>query len=424
MSTQMRVIDDSIPIPATTERLRAVRMFNLSIGTYFMGGFVVSLVSLLVPRLKLLMGLDYTRASLVQAAFHSSYLLFALPITAWLVRIGYMRVIAVGCVVMAVGSLGFIAATALNNYPMVLIALLALAGGITFLQIAGNVVITLVEPPGRAIPRMTLLQGFNSIGTVLAPLLCASFLLSNRSAGDNTAAWLIVTLPFIVSFVVLLAMAWSYFRSRDLLVGTTPPQSVSMAGLLQVLSTPRLLAGSIAMFCYVGAEVTIGTLLTNYLVLPQIVGASPVTAGRLVSLYWAGAMVGRFGGSLALTRWPAPRVLAATALGATALVGIAAFGNGMLGAATLIAVGLCNSIMYPTLFALSLPDDQASVPYASMSLCMAVVGGAVIPMITAAFADRVGLLPSLAVPGICYVVIGMFAFSRGVIPVARAWRMA
>ncbi|WP_395337326.1 MFS transporter [Novosphingobium sp. BL-8H] len=407
-----------------TERTRAARMFNLSIGTYFMGGFVVSLVSLLVPRLKILMGLDYTRAALVQAAFHSSYLLFALPVTAWLVRIGYMRVIAAGCAVMAAGSLGFVGAAALHNYPMVLIALLALAGGITFLQIAGNVVITLVEDTDKAIPRMTLLQGFNSCGTVLAPLLGASFLLSDRSAGDDASAWMMVAIPFIASFVVLLAMAWSYLRNRDLLRDTTPPQRVPLSGLLRVLSTPRLTAGCIAMFGYVGAEVTIGTLLTNYLVLPEIIGADPVAAGRLVSLYWGGAMVGRFAGSMALGRWPATRVLTATACAAAALVLMATFGNGMIGAVALIAVGVCNSIMYPTLFALALPDEQAAVPYASMALCMAVVGGAVVPMATAALADGIGLLPSLAVPGICYLVIAAFAVVRAGYPAALAWRMA
>lgn len=406
------------------ERARAMRMFNLSIGTYFMGGFVVSLVSLLVPRLKLLMGLDYTRASLVQLSFHSSYLLFALPVTAWLVRIGYMRVIAIGCVITAAGCIGFVVSAAFNSYPLVLAALLALAGGITFLQIAGNIVITLVERTGRAIARMTLLQGFNSIGTVLAPLLGASFLLSERSTGETSGAWLIVAVPFVASAVILLAIAWSYARNRNLLADSPPPQRVSLSAMRDVIARPRLMAGCLAMFGYVGAEVTIGTLLTNYLVLPEIIGADPVTAGRLVSLYWGGAMAGRFAGSLALSHWPPARVLVAVACAATALVGMAACGNGMLGAVTLIAVGLCNSIMYPTLFALSLPDDAACVPYASMALCMAVVGGAVVPVVTATVADGIGLLPSLVVPGICYVIIAIFGLVRAGYPATLAWRMA
>jgi FHS family L-fucose permease-like MFS transporter len=387
-------------------------MFRLSIGTYFIGGFVVSLVSLLVPRLKLLMGLDYTQSALVQLAFHSSYLLFAIPITAWLVGIGYMRGMAIGIAVMAAGCLGFVFAAGLQSFAFVLVALLALAGGITFLQIAGNIVIAVVEPEERAVSRMTLLQGFNSIGTVLAPLVGASFLLSDRSIGGDTRAWLMLTVPFIASMVVLVALAIAFARNRDLLAGVAPPRRVPLAAVRRVLATPRLLGGSLAMFGYVGAEVTIGTLLTNYLVLPDIIGVTPVTAGRLVSLYWAGAMIGRFAGAFVLTRWPPPRVLAAAAAAAMVLVAMAVGAHGIVGAVALIAVGLCNSIMYPTLFALSLPDDASAAPYASMVLCMAVVGGAVVPMLTAAFADVAGLPLSLTLPGICYAGIGLFALAR------------
>lgn len=387
----------------------ASRLFRLSIGTYFMGGFVVSLVSLLVPRLKLLMGLDYTQASLVQLAFHSSYLLFALPITAALVRIGYMRGIAWGTAVMALGCAGFIAAAGGQSYPGVLLALLTLAGGITFLQIAGNIVIAVIETEARAVPRMTLLQGFNSIGTVLAPLIGASFLLTERSAEADDTAWVTLSLPFIGSIVVLLAIAWSFWVARDLLRGHGEPRRIAVAALGRVLADRRLLFGSVAMFGYVGAEVTIGTLLTNYLVQPQILGVAPVTAGRLVSLYWAGAMVGRFAGAALLTRWPPPHLLAAMAVAATALSLVATVATGVPGAAALIAVGLCNSIMYPTLFALALPDDPSVAPYASMVLCMAVVGGAVIPVLTGMLADATTLAASLALPAICYVVIATFA---------------
>ena len=399
------------PFP-TSPSARATQLFRLSIGTYFMGGFVVSLVSLLVPRLKLLMGLDYGQASLVQLAFHSSYLLFAWPITAWLVRIGYMRGMAIGIVVMAAGCVGFIGAARGQSYPAVLAALLALAGGITFLQIGGNIVIAVVEPEERAVSRMTLLQGFNSIGTVLAPLVGASFLLGERSVGGNARAWATLAVPFVASGAVLLVLAWAFARHRDLLAGLPAPRRLAAAGLRRVLAEPRLLAGSAAMFAYVGAEVTIGTLLTNYLVLPAVVGAAPVRAGQMVSLYWAGAMVGRFAGAVLLVRWPPPRLLAIAAAGAAVLCLVATGAGGVTGATALIAVGLCNSIMYPTLFALALPDDAAAAPYASMALCMAVVGGAVVPVLTGILADRVGLPPALALPGACYLGIGAFALAR------------
>ena len=391
---------------------RATTIFRLSIGTYFTGGFVVSLVSLLVPRLKLLMGLDYTQASLVQLSFHSSYLLFALPITAALVRIGYMRGIAWGTAVMAAGCAGVIAAAWFNSYPGVLIALLALAGGITFLQIASTIVVAVIEREERAVSRMTLLQGFNSIGTVLAPLVGASFLLTDRSAADDTHGWALLSLPFVACILVLGGITPGYIVARDLLRGVAEPRRIDAAALARMLRDRRLAAGSIAMFGYVGAEVTIGTLLTNYLVQPAILGVSPVTAGRLVSLYWAGAMVGRFAGAALLTRWPAPHLLAAMAVAATGCTLAATVATGWTGAGALIAVGLCNSIMYPTLFALSLPDDKALAPYASMVLCMAVVGGAVIPVLTGLLADATRLAASLTLPALCYVAIAAFALLR------------
>jgi FHS family L-fucose permease-like MFS transporter len=395
--------------PVTTADERSRRLFRLSIGIYFMGGFITSLVSLLVPRLKLLMGLDYFRASLVQLAFHSSYLLFALPITAILVAIGYMRGISLGLSVMVAGCLGLVVAAKAASYPAVLFALLTLAGGITFLQIAGNVVIAVVEPEERAISRMTLLQGFNSIGTVLAPLIGASFLLTDESASHTEEGWLMLAIPFVATAIVLMALSFAFYRSRNLLSALPPPHRVPLAKLGSVLGDRRLMAGTAAMFAYVGAEVTIGSLLANYLVRPDTLGVSPVRAGQLVSLYWAGAMIGRFAGAFALAQWRPPRVLVGVAVGAAALVLVAMSAEGVAGATALIAVGLCNAIMYPTLFALSLPDDETAAPYASMALCMAVVGGAVLPVATGALADTVGLRIAFSLSVVCYLGIALFA---------------
>lgn len=384
-------------------------MFGLSIGPYFMGGFVVSLVSLLVLRLKLLMGLDYTQSSLVQFAFHSSYLLFALPITAWLVRIGYMRGIATGLLVMALGCIGFVGATVLHNYAFVLFALLTLAAGVTFLQIACSVTVAVVEPAQRAIPRVTLLQGFNSVGTVLAPLIGVWFMFGDHGEETSQRAWAMLAMPFVACLIVLLGLAIAFWANRDLLNGMPRPRRVTAGEVRQLLGDRRLVAGTFAMFAYVGAEVTIGGLLASYLVDPDILAVAPIAAGRLVSLYWGGAMLGRFVGAAILTRMPPPRLLMIAAVAAAILVAIATFAHGGVGAAALIAVGLCNAIMYPTLFALSLPEDQSVAPHASMLLCMAVVGGAIIPLVTGGLADRVGLNKALLLPALCYVGITVFA---------------
>ncbi len=387
--------------------LRARSMFRLSLGNYFMGGFIISLISLLVPRLKLLMGLDYFQASLVQLAFHSSYLLFALPITAWIVAIGYMRGLSLGLSVMACGCAGLAGAAAAGSYPLVLVALLTLSAGVTFLQLAGGIVFVVVEDGPRAMSRLTLVQGFNSLGTVLAPLLGASFLLGDATAVPS--GWLALALPFLASAAGLAILAIAFFRARTLLDGVTPPRRVPVTRMLSLLRAPRLLAGSLAMFAYVGAEVTIGSLLANYLVRSDVLGVPLVTAGRLVSLYWAGAMIGRFVGAAAFARIAPPRALAGTACGAVILVAIAMGAQGVTGAAALLAVGLCNAIMYPTIFALSLPDEATAAPYASMALCMAVVGGAVVPVLTGRIADAIGLRFAFSLSLFCYVVIAAFA---------------
>ncbi|WP_313540137.1 MFS transporter [Sphingomonas sp.] len=401
----------SLPTPAST---MVARLFHRSIGIFFMGGFVTALVGLLVPRLTLIDRLDYTRAALVQFAFHSSYLLFALPITALLLRTGYMRAIAAGLAVMACACVALGGAAWIGSYPLLLLALLGLSTGITFLQIAANVVQPLVATEGGGAVRLTLLQGFNSVGTVLAPLLGAGFLLQLGAMGRAPLA-----LPFLGCALVLAWLCLVFWRARDLLASHPAPARLPLAALGRVLRHPRLAWGSLAMFGYVGAEVTIGSLLTNYLALPAILAADPASAGRLVSLYWGGAMLGRFAGALGLARIAPARLLAAVALAAMLLVGIASGVQGIAGAAALIAVGLCNAIMYPTIFTLALPDDRGLAAYASMILCMAVVGGAVVPLATGALADQIGLPAALGLPLLCYLGIAGFALMIALSPVKR-----
>ena len=301
------------------------RLFRLWAGICFTGGFVSSLVSLLVPRLKILMGLSYTQASLVQLAFHSSYLLFALPITAALVRIGYMRGIAVGLAVMATGCAGLIAATGVASYGAVLVALLTLAGGITFLQIAGNVVMAVSGPEDRAVSRMTLLQGFNSLGTVLGPLVGAGFILG--AGGSATTP----DLPFLAFGAGFVALALLFARSR-MPMPVLERQTPAWRRLGALSARPHMLAAMVAIFCYVGAEVTLATLAGEYVMRPDVIAVRAVTAGHLVSLYWGGAMLGRFGGAFAVKRIGVAPLLASASLAALALVVLAVSATGCAGA--------------------------------------------------------------------------------------------
>jgi FHS family L-fucose permease-like MFS transporter len=403
----------SMPLAPAIGEQRATLLFRLCTGVYFLGGFLNSLVGLLVPRLRMIEGLNHTRSLLVQFAFHSSYLLFAVPITVLVVKFGYMRSIAAGLGVIALGC-GLLAASLGSlGYTTVLLALLAVAGGVTFLQIAANIVVPVVEPARRAVSRLTLLQGFNSLGTVLASLAGSTLLLgTSRQRTGDLADQIRVILPFLAVALVALVLAAAFISRRDLLRASSTPRRVPLLGIVVVLSNRRLLAGGAAMFAYVGAEVTIGTLLVEYLSMHDILDVSPVAAGQLVGLYWTGALVGRLVGARYLTRYGAPTMLLGCAMAAAALVAMAIGLQGPVAAAALLAVGLCNAIMYPTIFALSLPDDHSTATYASMLLCMVVVGGAIIPLLTGVVADAVGLRMSFLLPSVCYIVIAAFAWWR------------
>jgi FHS family L-fucose permease-like MFS transporter len=268
---------------------------------------------------------------------------------------------------------------------------LLLALGITFLQIAANTVVTIVGTSEGSAARLTLLQGFNSLGTVLAPLLTARLLLGGAGSGAARA----IGMPFLGSAIVLSGLAMAFVVYRQLLPRASR-QSAAMVftHLPALLRDRRMVAGTGAMFAYVGAEVTIGTLLTNYLMQP------------------AGAMIGRVAGAAFLRRISASRVLTSVASCAAALTMVATMASGVASAAALLAVGLCNSVMYPTIYALALPSAEELAPLGGMLLCMAVVGGAVLPLFTGVAADAVGLAPALAIPALCYISIVAFAVTR------------
>jgi len=393
----------------------AKRLFRISIGVFFIGGFLSSAVSLLVPQLKLMLALDYRSALLIQLAFHSSYLLFAVPIALAIIRIGYMRSAAIGLTVMAGSCMLFLWAHGLHSYATVLFSLLALSAGITFLQIAANTVVTVVGNAEGAAFRLNLLQAFNSVGTVVGPAAAAQYVLGDpRTTG--VSAVVEIAPPFLFAISILTVLALAFYFSRDLLARS---QQADIAGarlnLSALLRNRRLVGGAIAIFLYVGAEVAISALLVNYLVTPRVFDIAPVSAARLVSLYWGGAMIGRLVGAYMMRRIRPTILLLLASIGAASLAGIAIILQGTIGGVALLAVGLCNSIMYPTIYVLALPEDPKLATPGGTLLCMAVVGGAVIPMLTGALADQVGLTASLGLPALCYLFIAAYARAcRGV----------
>jgi MFS transporter, FHS family, L-fucose permease len=380
------------------------RLFGLMTGIFLGGGLLNSVEALLVPRLKLLLGLDYAEALLIQLVYYAGYLVLAVPAALLVAWLGAMRAIAAGLTVMAAGCFAVALAQATLGFVAMLGALLLLSSGVTILQIAGNGAMATYGERDRAASRFTLLQGFNSLGTVIGPLIGAWFLLGQGRGG--------ALVPFFGLGIGFALLGFGFAINRHLLPDEADHAVPGVADILRLLARPHILAGAGAIFAYVGAEVALGTLAVNYLMLPDRLALSPLAAGRLVSLYWAGAMVGRFAGAWMLRRVAAPTLLAFACMGAVLLVVVAITRHDLAGAAALLAVGLCNSIMFPTIYALAMPSRPRDVPAVSMLLCMAVVGGAAVPLLTGLVADRTTLAVSLSVPALCYVVILLFARSR------------
>ncbi len=402
---------------------------------FFAWGFATVLLDSLVPKLKGLFDLSYTEVLLTQFSFFIGYFVFSIPAGFVLSRIGYMRSIVLGLVVMAAGCLLVAPAASMGSFPAFLVALFVMAAGITMLQVAANPFIAELGPESTSHSRLTLAQAFNSLGTTIGPWVGAALILSGgvtlntRGLGPAAIAALrrseahSVQLPFLGIAVVLALLAAIYWILRR---SAAPPVSAQVARLTDIVrlfGRSRLMLGAAAIFVYVGAEVSIGSVMTNYLMQPSVLGLAAVRAGGMVSYYWGGAMIGRFVGAYVLQRTKPGYVLAACAVCAALLALLSSSSTGAVAAYSLIAVGLFNSIMFPTIFALASEELGDETPNGSALLCMAIVGGAIVPEITGAVADATTLATALLVPAACYIWIAVYgvlaARGLGLRPVAR-----
>ena len=398
-------------------------MTAMIVGLFFVWGFCTVLVDTLIPKLKGLFALNYAEAMLSQFAFFLAYLVVSIPAGLVLARIGYLRSIMLGLAVMAVGCLLFTPAANIGLYPVFLLALFVLASGITLLQVAANPLIANLGDSGQSHMRLTLAQAFNALGTTVGPWVGAAFILSagvdlpgdpSALSADALAALRreeasVVMVPFLGIATILGVLALSFWLLRRQPGLPDVPHQVSGKAILAPLRHPRLALATLSIFLYVGAEVSIGSVLINYLMLPGTLGETAARAGKLVSLYWAGAMIGRFFGSVLLRRIDAASLLGFCAIGAATLAVVSGLSSGTVAAVTILAIGLFNSIMFPGIFSLGIEKLGEETPQGSALLCLAIVGGAIVPVITGAAADRFGLSAALLVPAVCYVGIAGFA---------------
>jgi MFS transporter, FHS family, L-fucose permease len=389
---------------------------------FFAWGFVTSIIDPLVASVRAVFHLSYTEAMLTQFAWFIAYGLASLPAAAVLSRLGYSRSILAALGAMVLGCLMVPAATMLGLYPGVLAALFVIACGVTLLQVAANPLSAALGAPERSHFRLTLSQAFNSLGTVLGPRLGASVMLSGGvfAAGaavdhaiSRAQTLRAIDTAFLIVGAFFFAVGLLIWTARKRIDNAAPDRSTIAGSPWQAIHSGWALFGALAIFLYVGSEVSIGSMLTNFLH-DNVPGISMAAAGGMVSLYWGGAMIGRFIGSALLTRAPASTLLMIVAAAAAVFCFAVTQLGGGTGAYVALSIGLFNAIMFPVIFTLTLERSSAPASATSGLLCMAIVGGAVLPLASGQIADLAGsLTPAFFVPMFGYVGIVLFALISG-----------
>jgi MFS transporter, FHS family, L-fucose permease len=392
---------------------------------FFMWGFLTSLNDVLVPHLKSVFALNYAHVMLVQFTFFGAYFIMSLPSGRIVSRWGYKHSIVIGLVVAGIGALLFYPAAALPSFGLFLTAFFTLATGITLLQVAANPYVALLGPVRTASSRLNLAQALNSLGTTLAPkfggvvILSATVLTAAEVARLPDAGRLayraqqaaLVQGPYLGLAIVLFALAGGVYLFHLPAIASRPHREGGAgSSFLDALRHRHLRLGVVGIFVYVGAEVAIGSFLINYISLPQIGHMPESRAATFVALYWGGAMIGRFAGAAALQRFDPRRLLGAVAAVAALLVLTTMVTSGFLAVWTIVSIGLFNSVMFPNIFTLGIEEMGELTGKASSLLIMAIVGGAVVPLVQGMLADRIGVHHAFVLPLVCYLYIIYYGF--------------
>jgi FHS family L-fucose permease-like MFS transporter len=384
---------------------------------FFAWGFATALVDPLVAAVRRVFDLSFAEALLTTFAWFISYGVASLPAAAVLARLGYSRTIVVALAVIVLGCFLVPGATFVDWYPGVLFGLFVIACGVTGLQVAANPLVAELGTRERAHFRLTLSQAFNSLGTTIAPWLGSHVLLTGgvfaagatvtaatRAASERSIGLAFAALGAFFAVVVGFVLA---FRGP---IDAAAPAPAPDAAPSRPWRDPWAALGAGAIFVYVGSEVTIGGAMTNFLSSARILDLPLEAAGKMVPFYWGGAMVGRFIGSALLRRVPAARLLALCALAATSLCAIVTCTSGKTAASLALAIGLFNSIMFPTIFTLTLERSKAEATATAGLLVFSIIGGAIVPQIAGAIVDRTADLGlAFSVPLVGYVLLFAFA---------------
>jgi MFS transporter, FHS family, L-fucose permease len=426
---QTAVTKTSVSSDSNPSNYRAMAMVTT---LFFMWGFLTSLNDILVPHLKSIFELNYTRVMFINSAFFGSYFIFAIPAGKLIEKIGYKKTMVAGLLVMALGALLFVPAANVPSFELFLAALIVLAAGVTALQVAANPYVTVLGPARTASSRLNLTQAFNSLGTTIAPyvggmLILAAAPLSSPQLQQLTAPALLayrqqeassVKMPYIGIALALTALALAIAMFNLPKIEATRefrPMGNADEAAASLWKHRQLVLGALGIFLYVGAEVAIGSFLINYFTQPEIGNLTVKAAAGLVSLYWFCAMVGRFIGAAVLQKLPTRTVLGTVAVVACLLVVTSMLSTGWLAMGTIISVGLFNSVMFPNIFSLGIEGLGPLTGKGSGLLVMAIVGGAIIPVTEGALADHIGIHHAFILPALCYIYIAYYGY-KGSIP--------
>jgi FHS family L-fucose permease-like MFS transporter len=393
---------------------------------FFIWGFLTSLNDVLIPHLKVIFDLNYAEALLVQFAFFSSYAAFGFPAGKVVEWIGYQRTMVIGLLTMALGAILFIPAANMPSFPLFLTALIVLAAGITALQVAANPYVAVLGPAQTASSRLNLSQAFNSLGTTIGPPLGGYLILRGAEkviANVHTMqpaalhAYRLhqaatVKFPYIVFTLVLVLLALAIALYKFPRIETTRDFRPIKDGGKQhsIWRYRHVVLGAVAIFVYVGAEVSIGSFLINYFQVPAIAGLTALVAATYVPFYWGGAMVGRFIGSAVLQKMETGKLLSLCALVAMVLVLVSMLTYGHVAVWSILLVGLFNSIMFPSIFTLGIAEMGPMTGEASGLLVIAIVGGAIIPELQGVMADSIGIHHAFILPVFCYLFIAYYGW--------------
>jgi len=419
--------NDSIPNHALRSGYYNIPLMAVTM-LFFIWGFLTALNDILIPHLKGVFDLTYTQAMLIQFTFFGAYFLMSLPSGKIIAVLGYQRGIVIGLLTAGLGAVLFYPAARETSYPLFLTALFVLASGITLLQVAANPYVAVLGNPATASSRLNLTQAFNSLGTTLAPYFGGLFILTATMLGSDAThsfspeqlqAFRLqeaasVQLPYLGLAAVLVLLAGVMALLKLPVIAEVEDHRHKPGKLSDALKHSNLLLGAIGIFVYVGAEVSIGSLLIGFFGQPDIAGLRQSVAAGFVSYYWGGAMLGRFVGSALLQKLNPGKLLGVFALIAFSLVVVAALAKGQLAMWAILSVGLFNSIMFPTIFTLGIKGLGKLTSEGSSILIMAIIGGAIIPLLQGILADAYGIQLAFLLPASCYLYIMYYGFKGSI----------